>query len=122
MRRLLTVDDDPSRTRAAWDDFSSRRDQITGYLALVDGEPVSAGGLAIATTGRHGILSGGATRPELRGRGCYAALVRHRWHVAQSLGLDALVVQASPLSRPVLERLGFAVAGTLRVLADSAQN
>jgi hypothetical protein len=44
------------------------------------------------------------------------ALVRHRWDVAASEGLPALVVQASDESQPILSALGFAKVADLRLL------
>lgn len=105
------------RLPAAWEELGTRPGTSRGYLAIVEGEPVAAGTLGLTTTG-HGILSGGATRPDARGRGCYAALVRHRWEVARELGLPALLVQASKHSRPILQSLGFGVVAELEVLVD----
>jgi predicted acetyltransferase len=86
-------------------------------LALIDGQPVSAGALAITTSG-HGLLAGSATARAFRGRGCYAALVAHRWQVASELGLGALIVQASEMSAPILGRLGFSAASKLSACAE----
>jgi GNAT superfamily N-acetyltransferase len=75
------------------------------YGAWIDGELVAT---ADATFGRVGaLLSGGATLPEARGRGAYRALVRARWDDAAARGTPALAVGAGPMSRPILERLGF---------------
>ncbi len=41
----------------------------------------------------------------------YGALIRARWDDAVRLGAGALVVQASGMSRPILERLGFRATG-----------
>jgi predicted GNAT superfamily acetyltransferase len=66
------------------------------------------------------VLSGGATRPEARGRGAYRALVRARWDEAVRRGHPQLVAQASKMSRPVLERVGFRPVGTVTLFADRA--
>ena len=42
-----------------------------------------------------------------RGRGAYRAVVRARWDAAVARGTPALAVGAGPMSRPILERLGF---------------
>ena len=52
-------------------------------------------------------LWGGGTLPEWRGRGIYRALVRYRAELAAQRGYRYLTVDASPDSRPILERLGF---------------
>ena len=63
-----------------------------------------------------GVLAGGGTTPQARGRGCYRALVHARWLAAQDAGLTALAVQASTQSSPILLRLGFAPVDEMRLL------
>jgi GNAT superfamily N-acetyltransferase len=87
------------------------------YLAYVDGEPVARG---TASFGDHGVtLFGGATLPQARGRGAYRALVAERWEDAVRRGTPALVTQASPMSRPILKRLGFREVCEIRILLDA---
>jgi GNAT superfamily N-acetyltransferase len=57
-------------------------------------------------------LWGGATLPEWRGRGIYRALVAYRAALAVARGHTYLQVDASPMSRPILERLGFVAVTT----------
>jgi GNAT superfamily N-acetyltransferase len=84
------------------------------YLAYVDGRPAARGSAAYS---EHGVtLFGGATLPEARGRGAYRALVRARWDEAVRRGTPALAVGAGPMSRPILERLGFEQVLELRRL------
>ncbi len=52
-------------------------------------------------------LWGGATLAEYRGRGIYKALVSRRADEAAARGFRYLQVDASPDSRPILERLGL---------------
>jgi GNAT superfamily N-acetyltransferase len=86
------------------------------YIALVDGEPVAR---ATASFSEHGVtLFGGATLPEARGRGAYRALVAARWDDAARRGTPALVTQASPMSRPILRRVGFREVCEIRILLD----
>jgi GNAT superfamily N-acetyltransferase len=86
------------------------------YLAYVDGEPVARGSAAYS---EHGVtLFGGATLPGARGRGAYRALVQARWDDAVARGKPLLVTQASPMSRPILARLGFREVCTIRALVD----
>jgi hypothetical protein len=70
-------------------------------------------------TERGAVLHAGATRAEARGRGAYRALVAARWGDAAACGTPALVTWAGPMSRPILERLGFREIGTLRILRDA---
>jgi len=51
-------------------------------------------------------------------RGAYRALVRARWDDAVAAGTPVLVTQASGLSRPILERLGFRAVGPVVELID----
>jgi GNAT superfamily N-acetyltransferase len=57
-------------------------------------------------------LWGGATRPDWRGRGIYRALVAYRAWLAVERGYTYLQVDAMPMSRPILERLGFVAVTT----------
>jgi hypothetical protein len=95
--------------------FTPTRDNVV-YLAYVDGIPVAR---ASAAFGVHGVtLFGGATLPEARGRGAYRALVAARWVDAVDRGTPLLVTQASPMSHPILARLGFEKVCEIRALVD----
>jgi hypothetical protein len=86
------------------------------YMAYLDGEPVAR---ASAVFGEHAVsLFGGSTLPEARGHGAYRALVAARWRDAVARGTPALVTQASPMSRPILARLGFREVCEIRILVD----
>jgi predicted N-acetyltransferase YhbS len=87
------------------------------YLALVDEVPVAIGGVRRTAAGPLW-LAGGATLPRWRGRGLYRALVSARWKDAVRLGAPGLVVHASDMSRPILERLGFRAVCAIKYLAD----
>lgn len=54
------------------------------------------------------------TRPEARGRGIASTMVKHVLHFAQEQGCIECVLQASPMGRPVYDRLGFLTAGPIR--------
>ena len=81
------------------------------WLACIDGRPVAAAGAIVSSRGLY--LSGAATHPDARGRGCYRALIRARWDEAVRLGTPALVVHAQETSRPILESVGFEQVCTL---------
>jgi hypothetical protein len=86
------------------------------HIASVDGEVVAAGTSAPT---EHGLLLyGGATRPSARGRGAYRAVLHARWEDAVANGTPALVTQGGSMSRPILERLGFARVGEIHMLLD----
>lgn len=92
------------------------RPENVAYLAYVDGVPVAR---ASGSFGPHGVtLFGGATLPEARGHGAYRALVHARWADAVERGTPVLVTQASPMSRPILARLGFDAVCRIRALSE----
>ncbi len=86
------------------------------FAVYVDGEPVGFG-RAVDMDGGVALL-GGAVLPAFRGRGVYRALVRARWEHAAARGTPLLVVQAGPMSAPVLDGLGFRRHGDLHLFAD----
>lgn len=100
--------------------FATYRDYPIGrrYLAFIDGKVVAAAN-AMRTSEGVLALAGGVTLPEARGRGAYRALVRVRWDDAVTAGTPALVTQASAMSRPILEHLGFRGLGPVRALIDT---
>jgi GNAT superfamily N-acetyltransferase len=63
-------------------------------------------------------LFGGASLPSARGKGAYRALIAARWEYAVEIGAPALLTQAGPMSRPILERLGFRPVGSVAMLRD----
>lgn len=98
--------------------WESVRDEgiIKTYLARVDGRPVA---FARSAYGPAGVaLLGGGTLETERGKGYYTALVHARWEDAVKRGTPLLCTQAGKLSRPILERLGCACLGEIRVLVD----
>lgn len=98
--------------------WTSVRDDgiIKTYLARVDGRPVA---FARSAYGADGVaLLGGGTLEAERGNGYYTALVHARWDDALIRGTPLLCTEAGKLSRPILERLGFACLGEIRVLVD----
>ena len=75
------------------------------FAAWLDGRMASVGGAIFTRAGAY--LMGGSTATWARGRGAYRAVVRARWDEAVRRGTPALAVGAGPMSRPILERLGF---------------
>ena len=63
-------------------------------------------------------LFGGAVLPHARRRGVYRALVHTRWEHAAARGTPLLVVQAGPMSAPVLDGLGFRRHGVVELYCD----
>jgi GNAT superfamily N-acetyltransferase len=133
VRELLTVDELLEAIAVDWtvwsvpeDDWEKQRERererfaanasVTHFGAYLDGKPV---GFGRAIDMHQAVaLMGGTVLPEARGRGIYRALVRARWDHAVDRGTPLLVVQAGPMSAPILEGLGFVSHGELRQLND----
>ncbi|MEU1825688.1 GNAT family N-acetyltransferase [Streptomyces abikoensis] len=81
-------------------------------VAMAGDVPVSAARMELHPGTSFVSLWGGGTAPEWRGRGIYRALVHHRARLAAEHGYRHLHVDASAMSRPILERLGFVALGT----------
>jgi len=69
--------------------------------------PVSAAWIRFNPESAFAGLWGGSTHPAFRRRGIYRTLLRLRAREAVARGCGTLYVDASPASRPILERLGF---------------
>jgi GNAT superfamily N-acetyltransferase len=80
---------------------------MTVYVAYIGGEPVSTGWVYFPKQSRFASLWGGSTLEGYRGRGLYTALLATRAQEAKERQRDYLTVDASPLSRPILEKQGF---------------
>jgi GNAT superfamily N-acetyltransferase len=77
------------------------------YAGYADGEPVSTGWIRFDPRGQWAGLWGGSTLAAYRGRGFYTALLAVRVQEARDRGVRFLTVDASPMSRPILEKHGF---------------
>ena len=80
---------------------------VEAVVAMADGAPVSAGRVNFHEGTDFASLWGGGTIPAWRGRGVFRSLVSHRAAAARARGFRYLQVDASPDSRPILQRLGF---------------
>lgn len=89
------------------------------YLARVDGVPVGAATATFTIAGA--MLHSGSTLAEHRGRGVYSSMVAHRWGEAVARGTPHLITRAGPMSRNILEKLGFLELGEVHFLVDSIQ-
>jgi GNAT superfamily N-acetyltransferase len=81
--------------------------QMSVYVAYLEGNPASAGWIYYPRRSRFASLWGGSTLERYRGRGLYAALLAVRVQEAKEKGVEYLTVDASPMSRPILEKYGF---------------
>jgi GNAT superfamily N-acetyltransferase len=94
--------------RAALDAQLRSPDATVMVLAMAGNEPVCSARVEFGAGTDFAGLWGGGTLPQWRGRGIYRALVGYRARLAVARGYRYLQVDASPESRPILERLGFA--------------
>jgi GNAT superfamily N-acetyltransferase len=89
-------------------DVAAAPDRVHLFVAYTEGAPVAAGWTVDEGPGSPFLgLFGGATLPEHRGRGLYRALVAARARWARVRGKRFLTVDAGPMSKPILEGLGF---------------
>lgn len=82
-------------------------DLLSVYVAYLGGEPAAAGWIEFYPGKPVAGLWGGSTRASFRRQGLYTALLAVRAQEAMQRGVQYLTVDASPMSRPILERLGF---------------
>ncbi|MFF2503667.1 GNAT family N-acetyltransferase [Streptomyces sp. NPDC058067] len=87
-------------------------DAVPAVLAMAGDVPVSAARMELHPGTDFASLWGGGTVAEWRGRGIYRSLVAFRTRIAAERGYRYLQVDASRMSRPILERLGFAALST----------
>jgi GNAT superfamily N-acetyltransferase len=83
--------------------------QLGVYVAYVDEVPASVGWIIFPERSQFGSLWGGSTLHEYRGRGLYTSLLGVRAQEARERQVRYLTVDASPMSRPILEKFGFQV-------------
>ncbi len=86
------------------------------HAVWLDGRIVAAGTCVPTEHGLH--LHGGATHPDVRGRGAYRALLAARWAEAVTRGTPVLLTQGGSQSLPILERAGFERVGHVHMLVD----
>ena len=91
------------------DELREMPDTLCIYAAYVDDVPVSSAWVRFPENSQFGSLWGGSTLPEHRGQGHYTALLAVRVQEAMARGVRFLTVDASPMSRPILEKQGFEV-------------
>lgn len=88
-------------------------DRGAGVVVSLDGRPVGTGGLEIAGTDAR--LYGGGVVADVRGRGVYRALLRHRLDYAAQHGATLAITRGRvATSGPILRRAGFEAFGSER--------
>jgi GNAT superfamily N-acetyltransferase len=82
-------------------------EHISVYVAYLDGMPASSAWIRFHPPSQFASLWGGSTVPEHRRRGLYTALLSIRAQEAWHRGFRFLTIDASPMSRPIVEKHGF---------------
>jgi GNAT superfamily N-acetyltransferase len=81
--------------------------QMSVYVAYIAERPVSAAWVYFPENSQFASLWGGSTVRRFRKRGLYTALLAVRVQEARARRVKYLSVDASPMSRPILEKFGF---------------
>ncbi len=86
--------------------------RTVAMAALFEGVPIAGGRLELEPGGEFVGLWGGATVAQWRGRGVFRSLLGRAIAVSGELGYRYAQLDAMPMSRPILERLGFVELAT----------
>jgi GNAT superfamily N-acetyltransferase len=84
-----------------------RPNYLSVYIAYVDSVAVASAWTNFPPDNQFASLWGGSTLPVYRRLGIYTALLAARVQEAQRRGIRFLTVDASRMSRPILQKLGF---------------
>jgi GNAT superfamily N-acetyltransferase len=82
-------------------------EQMSVYVAYMGGQAVSAAWTYFPKRSQFASLWGGSTHSDFRGKGLYTALLAVRAQEARARQVSYLTVDASDMSRPILEKFGF---------------
>lgn len=97
----------PEMTERLIRELTTAPDYISLYATYIDGLPVASSRINYSPNSPFASLWGGGTLEAYRGRGVYTALVAARVQEAIARGYRFLTIDASPMSRPIVEKLGF---------------
>lgn len=90
-----------------WRDKQNNPESVYLYGIYEGGQLVSAAWMYLEKNSSFTSLWGGSTLPSFRGKGYYSQLLAVRAQKAYEKGHPYLTVDASPMSRPILEKCGF---------------
>jgi ribosomal protein S18 acetylase RimI-like enzyme len=85
---------------------------LSVYMSYDGQEPASAAWIYFHASSSFASLWGGSTLAQFRNRGHYTHLLAARAQEAYARGFTLLTVDASPMSRPILEKHGFQFLAT----------
>ncbi|WP_245688514.1 GNAT family N-acetyltransferase [Vibrio sonorensis] len=80
---------------------------VSIYVVYQDGKPVTSAWLTFNGDSPFAGIWGGSTLEEYRGRGYYSSLLNKRIEEAKARGKQYLIIDASEMSRPIVEKHGF---------------
>lgn len=115
IRDVVVVQDEIWEDNRGWlgaqliEELRRTPDHLSIYVAYVEGIPVSSAWVRFPARGRFASLWGGSTLASYRGRGLYTSLLAVRVQEARQRGTPFLTIDASPMSRPIVEKHGFQV-------------
>lgn len=110
---VLTVEEQVWKEDFSWlgnyleEALSNYPEQMSVYVAYVDGHPASAAWIYFPKHSQFASLWGGSTISSFRKRGLFTSLLAVRAQEAKARQVRYLTVDASPMSRPILEKFGF---------------
>jgi len=87
--------------------LSNYPEQMSVHVAYIDEQPVSAAWIYFPKHSQFASLWGGSTLSSFRKQGLYTALLAVRAQEAKARKVRYLTVDASTMSRPILEKFGF---------------
>lgn len=87
--------------------ISKHPEQMSVYVAYVHDQPASTAWIYFPQHSQFASLWGGSTIGNFRKQGLYSALLALRAQEAKTRNVKYLTVDASPMSRPILEKFGF---------------
>jgi hypothetical protein len=87
--------------------LTKQPERLSIYCAYLEGRPVGTGWTDFPEGSKFPELHGGAVLQDLRGQGIYKALYGRRLLEAANRKYETITVDASPMSRPILEKMGF---------------
>jgi GNAT superfamily N-acetyltransferase len=93
-------------------DMTDAPTYVSVFVAWVDGVPAGAAWLNYSPNSDFAGLWGGSVLEAYRGRGLYGALLAARAREARERGRRFLMIDASAMSRPIVESMGFVAVAT----------
>jgi predicted acetyltransferase len=87
-------------------------DSVTIYVVYVDGVPVTSAWITFNGNSPFAGIWGGSTLKAFRGRGYYTSLLNQRIKEAKERDKKYLIIDASDMSRPIVEKHGFQLIAT----------